>query len=89
MSTFHQIRARLAQARSDLARTEGEGQTLQGELDGTLGKLRELLACKPGQERAAVEKLQAEIAADTAEVSTLLDQAEAAKALPAPGVQGG
>lgn len=70
------VRERIEECRQDLARAEGEAETLKGEASDAVAKLRELLVCKPGKERAALRKLREKIEAGETEVEELLDQAE-------------
>ena len=79
MSSPQRIRARIEECRQDLARAEGETEALQREMDQDLTKLRKLLKCKPGKEKAAIKKLREKIAADQAKVEELLDRAEAVR----------
>ncbi len=77
MSNPDEIRARIEECRQELARAEGEKEALGGEVGDALVKLRELLGCKPGKEKASLKKLKQKIADDEAEVEQLLEQAEA------------
>ena len=77
MSTPAQLRQRIQEARDELARIEGEKAALQQQADTGMTKVRSLLSCKKGEEKAALAKLKAQIAKDEAEVVSLLDKAEA------------
>lgn len=70
------IRERIEELKTLLARADGEIEAHQAEEQKLLGELRSALKCRPGKEREAVAKLRKQIEADTAKVSTLLDQAE-------------
>jgi len=70
------IRARIEQCKQNLARREGEAETLKGEVQKTKKELRKLLKCKAGQEEKALEKIRKKVVKDQEEVEELLDDAE-------------
>lgn len=77
MSNPASIRKRAERLRGDLARAEGERDTLDGEIEAELKRLRKILGCKKGQERESVRDLKERIEADEEEAIRLLDLAEA------------
>lgn len=75
--TPQKIRAQIEGCRSDLARAEGQAAVLAKEGETTMGKLRDLLECKPGGEKRAIKKLRGQITDDETELERLLDEVEA------------
>lgn len=55
---------------------EGQVIAISEEIESNLEELRELLGCKPGQERKALDKLRDEIAEDEQAVVEILDEIE-------------
>lgn len=79
MKTPAEIRERIESAKAELARAQGEQATLEKLATEQMAKVRELLGCKKGEEKAFLTKLRVQIEKDEAEVGELLDQAEAAR----------
>ena len=75
--TPQKIRSQIEECRGDLARAEGQATALAEEGKTTMGKLRDLLGCKPGGEKRAIKKLREMLTADEAELDRLLDQVQA------------
>jgi hypothetical protein len=68
---------RLEAARRDLAKAEATEEAARKEQARALAKLREVLGCEAGQEKAALKKLEEEVREAEAEVAAFLDRAEA------------
>ena len=73
------LRERIAELREDLARAEGEEESLSGQVDERLRELRKVLGCKRGKEREALDTLRTKIEEGEEEVSALIDEAEEAR----------
>lgn len=71
-----EIRDRIEQAKQELARTQGEEESLTKWVEKSLEELRKTLDCEAGKEREALEGLRAEIEADMEAVEELLDKAD-------------
>lgn len=70
------IQRAIEQAKSQMARLEGEIEAREQEIATRQDQIRELLDCDPGEERDALLNLRQELGAKTAEVQDLLNQAQ-------------
>jgi len=73
------IMRRIEVAKADLARAEGQQEVVEAEIESTVEKLRDLLGCKPGKEKAAMKALRAKLTEQEEELEAILDEIEAAK----------
>lgn len=79
MTDIDRIREKCRALRDELARAEGEAEQLQANLDAKQAELAELLGCKPGGVKRAIEKLREQVERDTETIKELLDKVEAIK----------
>lgn len=76
MNEAEKLRKRIDAARKELTRAEAIEQATEGEIEETLGAIREALKCKPGGEKDALKKLRSQLEADGQRISALLEEAE-------------
>jgi len=73
---LNDLRDKIKSVRQDLARAEGQEEALKSEIKQSMEKLREVLGCKPGKEKATLLGLRKSIAKDEAKLERLLALAE-------------
>lgn len=76
MTDLTKIRSRIESAQRDLAKAQGEEESLKSQIEDTMGRLRKTLGCKEGKEKATLEALGNEIREDAERLEELLDEAE-------------
>lgn len=77
--TPQKIRNKIVSFRDDLARAEGQVETLSEQADATMTKLRKLLKCKKGKEKEALRALREQVTEDEEALTELLDTVHALK----------
>ena len=76
MSSVVRLKAQIEGARRDLAVAESRVEDANGRVDRAVERIREVLKCRPGGEKAALKKLRAEVEKAGEAFESALDEAE-------------